>query len=158
MEDKRTEVLSNGTDSEGKVLNSENKYDGKKPSENTFVFRSYSDPDNTTSTTKLKAVFYNKVKTGSLKLTKSFAYPSDETALAGKKFKFKITFTNVGGMGLEEKPITRENIELGINETYEIHGIPIGTFFSIEEEKTNDGTSVDSIQLKGTVQQVAPML
>ena len=36
---------------------------------------------------------------------------------------------------------------------YEIHGIPIGTFFSIEEVKTNDGTSVDSIQLKGTVQQ-----
>ena len=57
-------------------------------------------------------------------------------------------------MGLEEKPITIENIELGIGETYEIHGIPIGTFFSIEEVKTNDGTSVDSIQLKsGTVQQ-----
>ena len=154
VEDGRIEVLSSGTDSEGKVLNSENYYDGKKPSENTFVFRSYSKPDNTTSTTKLKAVFYNKVKTGSLKLTKSCAYPSDESALAGKKFKFKITFTNVGGMGLEEKPITIENIELGIDEKCEIHGIPIGTFFSIEEVKTNDGTSVDSILLKsGIVQQ-----
>ena len=154
VEDGRTEVLSSGTDSEGKVLNLENYYDGKKPSENTFVFRSYSNPDNTTSTTKLKAVFYNKVKTGSLKLTKLVAYPSDKSALAGEKFKFKITFTNVGGMGLEEKPITIENIELGIGETREIHGIPIGTFFSIEEVKTNDGTSVDSILLKsGTVQQ-----
>lgn len=152
VEDGRTEKYMSGNDSEGKLL--ENTYTGTKPDENTFVFRSYSDPDNTTSTTKLKAVFYNKVKTGSLKLTKSFAYASDGTALAGEKFKFKITFTNVGGMGLEEKPITKENIELGINETYEIHGIPIGTFFSIEEEKTNDGTSVDSILLKsGTVQQ-----
>ena len=151
VEDGRTEKYVEGS-SEGQTL--ENAYKGIKPDNNTFVFRSYSDPDNTTSTTKLKAVFYNKVKTGSLKLTKSFAYPSDETALAGEKFKFKITFTNVGGMGLEEKPITIENIELGINETYEIHGIPIGTFFSIEEEKTNDCTSVDSIQLKsGTVQQ-----
>ena len=52
---------------------------GTKPTESTFVFRSYANPDNTTTATKLKAVFYNKVKTGTLKITKTAAEGSDST-------------------------------------------------------------------------------
>ena len=128
-------------DAEGKNPQENNKYDGKRPTkqssentskkvpEDTFVFRSYANPDDTTTLTKLKAVFYNKVKTGSLKLTKSPAYSPADDSLTGT-YTFKITFTNVGGAGLETAPIVKE-VQLKLNETTEITGIPIGTFFTI---------------------------
>lgn len=150
------------TDAEGKNPQENNKYDGdrpkKQPSENTsekvpedtFVFRSYAKPDDTTTLTKLKAVFYNKVKTGSLKLTKSPAYSPADDSLNGT-YTFKITFTNVGGAGLETAPIV-QMVQLKLNETKEITGIPIGTFFTIEEITPTDGSNLDSILLNGDVQ------
>lgn len=149
VNDGRTESRITGTDTEGKTI--ENVYDGTKPSEDTFVFRSYVNPDDTTMLTKLKAVFYNKVKTGSLKLTKSPAYSPADDSLTGT-YTFKITFTNVGGAGLETAPIVKE-VQLKLNETTEITGIPIGTFFTIEEITPTDGSTLDSIWLNGVQQE-----
>lgn len=133
------------TDAEGKNPQKDNNYNGMKPSEDTFVFRSYANPDDTTTLTKLKAVFYNKVKTGSLTIRKEAAYPTDQL---DDTYKFKLTFTNVGGAGLETKPIEVPEISLAANESYTITGIPIGTFFTIEEITPTDGSTLDSILLK----------
>ena len=133
------------TDAEGKNPQKDNNYNGMKPSEDTFVFRSYANPDDTTTLTKLKAVFYNKVKTGSLTIKKKAAYPTDQL---DDTYKFKLTFTNVGGAGLETKPIEVPEISLAANESYTITGIPIGTFFTIEEITPTDGSTLDSILLK----------
>ena len=93
----------------------------------------------------MKAVFYNKVKTGSLTIKKEAAYHTDQ--LDGT-YKFKLTFTNVGGAGLETAPIVVPDIFLKANESYTITGIPIGTFFTIEEITPTDGSTLDSILLK----------
>ena len=138
------------TDAEGKNPQKDNNYNGMKPSEDTFVFRSYVNPDDTTTLTKLKAVFYNKVKTGSLTIRKEAAYPTDQ--LDGT-YKFKLTFTNVGGAGLETKPIKVPEISLKANESYKITGIPIGTFFTIEEITPTDGSTLDSISLNEVPQE-----
>ena len=144
------------TDAEGKNPQENNKYDGNRPTkqssentsekvpEDTFVFRSYANPDDTTTLTKLKAVFYNKVKTGSLTIKKEAAYPTDQ--LDGT-YRFKLTFTNVGGAGLETTPIEVPEISLNANKSYTITGIPIGTFFTIEEITPDDGSTLDSILL-----------
>lgn len=144
VNDGRTEVYKEGNDTEGQKINNAG-YKGTKPSEDTFVFRSYAKPDDTTTLTKLKAVFYNKVKTGSLTIRKEAAYQTDQ--LDGT-YKFKLTFTNVGGAGLETTPIEVPEISLKANESYTIIGIPIGTFFTIEEITPTDGSTLDSILLK----------
>ena len=141
VNDGRTESYITGTDTEGQKI--DNAYIGKKP-EDTFVFRSYANPDDTTTLTKLKAVFYNKVKTGSLTIRKEAAYPTDQ--LDGT-YRFKLTFTNVGGAGLETTPIEVSEISLKAKENYTITGIPIGTFFTIEEITPDDGSTLDSILL-----------
>lgn len=148
VNDGRTESRITGTDTEGKTI--ENAYNGTKPSEDTFVFRSYVNPDDTTTVTKLKAVFYNKVKTGSLTIKKEAAYKTDQ--LDGT-YKFKLTFTNVGGAGLETAPIEVPDIFLKANESYTITGIPIGTFFTIEEITPTDGSTLDSIWLNEVPQE-----
>ena len=138
------------TDAEGMNPQDHNNYNGTKPSEDTFVFRSYANPDDTTTLTKLKAVFYNKVKTGSLTIKKKAAYPTDQL---NDTYKFKLTFTNVGGAGLETKPIEVPEISLAANESYTITGIPIGTFFTIEEITPTDGSTLDSILLNKVQQE-----
>ena len=145
VNDGRTESCITGTDTEDQKI--DNAYSGMnmKPKD-AFVFRSYAAPDDTTTLTKLKAVFYNKVKTGSLKLTKSPAYSPADDSLNGT-YTFNITFTNVGGAGLEKEPIV-QTVQLNLNETKEITGIPIGTFFTIEEITPDDGSTLDSISLK----------
>ena len=148
VNDGRTESYIMGTDTEGQKI--DNAYKGTKPSENTFVFRSYAKPDDTTTLTKLKAVFYNKVKTGSLTIKKEAAYPTDQ--LNGT-YKFKLTFTNVGGAGLETAPIEVPEISLKAQENYTITGIPIGTFFTIKEITPTDGSTLDSILLNGVQQE-----
>lgn len=110
----------------------------KKPEEaNTIVFRSYKDPDETSSTlTKLKVKYVNTVKTGGLKIQKKAA---EGETLTGT-YTFKVTFNDVGGEGLEEKPIERTvTIDMGKGEsTGTITGIPVGTRYTIEEVKTDD--------------------
>lgn len=122
----------------------ENKYNGTKPSANTIVFRSYKDPDETSSTlTKLKVKYVNTVKTGGLKIQKKAA---EGETLTGT-YTFKVTFNDVGGEGLEEKPIERTvTIDMGKGEsTGTITGIPVGTRYTIEEVGSNDGAKLQSV-------------
>ena len=117
----------------------QNKYDGNKPSADTIVFRSYKDPDENSSTlTKLKVKYVNTVKTGGLKIKKQAADGEKDTIKG--TYTFKVTFNDVGGEGLEEKPIERTvTIDMGKGEsTGTITGIPVGTRYTIEEVKTDD--------------------
>lgn len=129
--DGRTEKIRPNDDQTG------NNYTGTKPSADTIVFRSYKDPDENSSTlTKLKVKYVNTVKTGGLKIQKQAA---EGETLTGT-YTFKVTFNDVGGEGLEEKPIERTvTIDMGKGEsTGTITGIPVGTRYTIEEVKTDD--------------------
>ncbi len=119
--------------------------ENKKPTTaNTIVFRSYKDPDETSSTlTKLKVKYVNKVKTGGLKIQKKAA---DDETLDGT-YKFKVTFSDVGGAALEEDDIIRY-VEINMSDevkypdhTVTITGIPVGTRYTIEEVAPEDGSS-----------------
>ena len=114
----------------------------KKPEEaNTIVFRSYKDPDETSSTlTKLKVEYVNTVKTGGLKIQKKAA---EGETLTGT-YTFKVTFNDVGGEGLEEKPIER-TVTIKGESTGTITGIPVGTRYIIEEVGSNDGAKLQSV-------------
>lgn len=150
-DDGRTE--NKGT---GEEQPEENKYDGKKPSAtdrdaNTIVFRSYKNPDDTSSLTKLKVKYVNTVKTGGLKIEKRAA---DGENLTGT-YKFKVTFNNVGGEGLETTEPIEKYVEIKMGEngdhTGTITGIPVGTRYTIEEVgevKSADGSTVDGAKLQ----------
>ena len=119
----------------------QNKYDGNKPSANTIVFRSYNDPDENSSTlTKLKVEYVNTVKTGGLTIKKQ--------AAEGKKltgtYTFKVTFNDVGGAGLEEKPIEK-TVTINGENTGTITGIPVGTRYTIQEIGSTDGAKLQSV-------------
>lgn len=138
-DDGRTEKMGTGEEQP-----EENKYNGTKPSADTIVFRSYKDPDETSSTlTKLKVKYINTVKTGGLKIQKKAA---EGETLTGT-YTFKVTFNDVGGEGLEEKPIERTvTIDMGKGEsTGTITGIPVGTRYTIEEVGSNDGAKLQSV-------------
>ena len=118
-----------------------------KPDTNTIVFRSYKDPDEKSSTlTKLKVKYVNKVKTGGLKIQKKAA--AGEVDNIKGTYKFKVTFNNVGGEGLEDGDIIKYvEIKMGENadNTGTITGIPVGTRYTIEEVENNDGARLQSV-------------
>lgn len=143
VNDGRTEAFLAGTE-DGEEM--QNAYDGTKPSEDTFVFRSYSDPDNTTAATKLKVVFTNKVKTGSLTIEKKAAYGTDN--LEGT-YSFNLVFSNVGGLGLESDAIEYPTIELKAGDSYTITGIPLGTLYTVTEKEPTDGSSLKEVLVNG---------
>ena len=62
-------------------------------------------------------------------------------------YTFKVTFNDVGGEGLEEKPIERTvTIDMGKGEsTGTITGIPVGTRYTIEEVGSTDGAKLQSV-------------
>lgn len=132
--DGRTEKIRPNDDQTG------NNYTGTKPKGDTIVFRSYKDPDETSSTlTKLKVKYVNTVKTGGLKIQKKAA-AGEENTIKGT-YTFKVTFNDVGGEGLEKEPIIKYvEIKMGENadNTGTITGIPVGTRYTIEEVKTDD--------------------
>lgn len=114
----------------------------EKPGTNTIVFRSYKDPDETSSTlTKLKVKYVNTVKTGGLKIKKQAADGEKDTIKG--TYTFKVTFNDVGGEGLEKEPIIKY-VEINMSDennsehTGTITGIPVGTRYTIEEVKTDD--------------------
>lgn len=127
----------------------QNKYDGNKPSANTIVFRSYNDPDENSSTlTKLKVEYVNTVKTGGLKIKKQAADGEKDTIKG--TYKFKVTFNDVGGEGLEKKDIIKYveinmSDENNLEHTGTITGIPVGTRYTIEEVKTSDDSRLQSV-------------
>ena len=127
----------------------QNKYDGNKPSANTIVFRSYNDPDENSSTlTKLKVEYVNTVKTGGLKIQKQAADGEKDTIKG--TYKFKVTFNDVGGEGLEKKDIIKY-VEINMSDgnnpehTVTITGIPVGTRYTIEEVTPLDGSRLQSV-------------
>ena len=133
--DGRTEKIRPNDDQTG------NSYTGNKPSADTIVFRSYKDPDENSSTlTKLKVKYVNTVKTGGLKIQKKAA---EGETLTGT-YTFKVTFNDVGGEGLEEKPIER-TVTIKGESTGTITGIPVGTRYIIEEVGRNDGAKLQSV-------------
>ena len=142
--DGRTEKKGADKEQEG------NKYNENKPSADTIVFRSYKDPDETKSTlTKLKVKYVNTVKTGGLKIQKQ-AVAGEEKNITGT-YKFKVTFSDVGGAGLEKEDIIRY-VEIDMNDavkypdhTVTITGIPVGTRYTIEEETPLDGSRLQSV-------------
>ena len=134
--DGRTEKIRPNDDQTG------NNYTGTKPKGDTIVFRSYKDPDETSSTlTKLKVKYVNTVKTGGLKIQKKAA-AGEENTIKGT-YTFKVTFNDVGGEGLEKEPIIKY-VEINMSDgnnpdhTVTIPGIPVGTRYTIEEVKTDD--------------------
>jgi fibro-slime domain-containing protein/LPXTG-motif cell wall-anchored protein len=143
-DDGRTEVYDSRQD-----IKNDGYTGDKKPDANTIVFRSYKDPDeNTSSLTKLKVQFVNKVKTGKLVIKKAAA--SDEVNLIKGKYTFNVTFTNVGDEGLEQETIEKQvTINMGTTDHCEISGIPIGTRFRIEEVKTSDGSHLQGVSVTG---------
>lgn len=146
-DDGRTEVYNPARDiaNEGYTKNQ------KPENANTIVFRSYKDPDeeNTSSLTKLKVQFVNKVKTGKLVIKKAAA--SDEVNLIKGKYTFNVTFTNVGDESLEQEPIKKQvTIDMSTeNHEYVIEGIPIGTRFRIEEVTPEDKSHLQGVSVTG---------
>ncbi len=127
-----------------------NNYTGTKPKGDTIVFRSYKDPDENSSTlTKLKVKYVNTVKTGGLKIQKKAA--DGEGNIITGTYKFKVTFSDVGGAALEKEDIIRY-VEIDMNDankypdhTVTITGIPVGTRYTIEEVENNDGARLQSV-------------
>ena len=142
--DGRTENIRPNDDQTG------NNYTGNKPSADTIVFRSYKDPDENSSTlTKLKVEYVNTVKTGGLKIQKQAA-AGEEKNITGT-YKFKVTFSDVGGAGLEKEDIIRY-VEIDMNDavkypdhTVTITGIPVGTCYTIEEVTPEDQSRLQSV-------------
>ena len=121
----------------------------EKPGTNTIVFRSYKNPDETSSTlTKLKVKYVNTVKTGGLKIQKKAA--AGEVDNIKGTYKFKVTFNDVGGEGLEKKDIIKY-VEINMSDgnnpehTVTITGIPVGTRYTIEEETPEDKSRLQSV-------------
>lgn len=145
-DDGRTEVYN---DAEG--IKNDGYTGDKKPDANTIVFRSYKDPDeNTSSLTKLKVQFVNKVKTGKLVIKKAAA--SGEDSYIKGEYTFNVMFTNVGNESLEQETIKKQvTIDMSTeNHEYVIEGIPIGTRFRIEEvTPTDDGSHLQGVSVKG---------
>lgn len=132
-------------------------YTGTQKPENSIVFRSYSDPDGTDQFTKLKVKFINKVKTGSLSITKQV--PDDELdTLGDKTYTFTVQYSNIGGLGGDK--VETEKVEVPVGETVPLKGIPIGTTVTVTEDSTPnryiksitvDGKLVDGNEASGII-------
>lgn len=150
--DGRTEQVIEGTDKKENQIT--NAYDNisKKPTDNTLVFRSYSDKTDKDELTKLKVVFTNKVKTGKLIIRKE---PATGETLAGQTFKFTVKFSDVGGQGLggdiPEQEYPCEVIKQADGSEYGevvIDGIPVGTRFVVSEV-AQEGTNLQLVTITG---------
>ena len=141
IKDGRKEVWTNENKNIGYTSTHFAKEEGVE-TENAIVFRSYDNPDNETGVTKLKAVFVNEVKVGSLTIKKGRTEDSDE--LKGT-YTFQVKFTNVAGMSLEKGESITTTFTLKEGNTHTISGIPIGTDYEIIEEKPTDGTSLKEV-------------
>ena len=104
-------------------------YNGSKPDANTLVFRSYTTPEE--EFPELKVKFINTVKVGTLVIEKK-QVPGE--AKLPDSYKFTVTFSNVGGIGLGGADGVTMTKTLKVDESCEITGIPIGTRFQVVEE------------------------
>ncbi|MCQ5080796.1 SpaA isopeptide-forming pilin-related protein [Gemmiger formicilis] len=130
-DDGRKEKYQTGLGEDGKTIENKGYTATTQKPENSIVFRSYSDPDGTNQFTKLKVKFINKVKTGSLSITKQVP-PDEKTTFLGKTYTFTVQYTNIGGLGGDE--IITETVEVPVGETVPLDGIPIGTTVTVTED------------------------
>lgn len=152
LENQTTSGPDDGRTEKQETKQSDNKYGGTKPTDaNTIVFRSYSNPDESgDSLTRLKVQYINKVKTGGLIIKKEAAAGEPLTGT----YTFKVTFSDVGGQGLEpgDPIVKRYTINMGdgnADHTVPITGIPVGTRYTIEEEAPKDGSHLQGVTLTG---------
>ena len=150
--DGRTEQVIEGTDKKGNPITNKYSNISMKPTDNTLVFRSYSDKADKDELTKLKVVFTNKVKTGKLIIRKEAA-PGE--SLLNETFTFTVKFSNVGGQGLgvdipEQKYECTVKKQAGGQEygEVEIKGIPVGTRFVVSEDAHKD-TNLQLVTITG---------
>ena len=143
-DDGRKEKYQTGPGEDEKPIENKGYTTTKKPEENSIVFRSYSDPDGTNQFTKLKVKFINKVRTGSLSITKKV--PEDEEAALGNEtYTFTVKYSNIGGLGGEE---VTEKVDVQVGKPFTLDRIPIGTKVTITEE-TPDNQYIKSITVDG---------
>lgn len=143
-DDGRMEKYQKGPGEDGRQIQN-NGYTRTQKPENSIVFRSYSDPDGTNQFTKLKVKFINKVKTGSLSITKKVP-PDEEKALEGETYTFTVKYTNIGGLGGNEE--VTEKVEVQVGKTVPLDGIPIGTTVTVTEDP-KENRYVKSITVDG---------
>ena len=157
-DDGRMEVYKGGNDEDGQPFDNTGYKVTQKP-ENSIVFRSYSAPARTDQFTKLKVKFINKVKTGSLSITKQVP-PDEEETLKGEKYTFTVKYTNIGGMNLECGEEVTEKVEVQVGKTFTLDRIPIGTTVTVTEDPkenryiksiTVNGESVYGNEAHGTI-------
>ena len=149
-DDGRKEVYIEDT-KDGQQINNIGYTETQKPKENSIVFRSYSDPDGTDQFTKLKVKFINKVKTGSLSITKQV--PKDEyEKLKGETYTFTVQYSNIGGMQLEGGKKVTETVQVKVGDPpFTLKGIPIGTTVTVTEGSTPN-RYIKSITVNGSEQ------
>ena len=148
-DDGRKEVYIEDT-KDGQQINNIGYTETQKPKENSIVFRSYRDPDGTDQFTKLKVKFINKVKTGSLSITKQV--PKDEQGTLGDKtYTFTVQYSNIGGMNLECGKVVTETVQVKVGKPFTLDGIPIGTKVTITEH-TPENQYIKSITVNGNEQ------
>ena len=149
-DDGRKEVYIEDT-KDGQQINNIGYTETQKPKENSIVFRSYSDPDGTNQFTRLKVKFINKVKTGSLSITK--LVPEDEqTDLNGETYTFTVQYSNIGGMNLECGKVVTETVQVKVGDPpFTLKGIPIGTTVTVTEGSTPN-RYIKSITVNGSEQ------
>ena len=130
-DDGRKEKYQTGPGEDGKTIENKGYTATTQKPENSIVFRSYSDPDGTNQFTKLKVKFINKVRTGSLSITKKVP-PDEEETLKDEKYTFTVKYTNIGGLGGKEE--VTEKVEVQVGKTVPLKGIPIGTTVTVTED------------------------
>ena len=148
-DDGRMEKHQTGNGEDGRQIQNAG-YTGTQKPENSIVFRSYRDPDGTNQFTKLKVKFINKVKTGSLSITKQV--PDDEqTALGDKTYTFTVQYSNIGGMHLEGNAEVTETVDVKVGIPVTLDKIPIGTEVTITEH-TPENQYIKSITVNDSEQ------
>ena len=152
-DDKRIEAVINQPN-EGQQTQNTGYTTAQKPDANTIVFRSYSDPDGFDQFTKLRVKFINTVRVGDLQIIKQV--PDDEyAALKDTEFTFDVTFTNIGGLGLEgtDSGVTKTiTLKPSVKDGVTLTNIPAGTEFTITE-RDSEGFSLKDVTVapNGTV-------
>lgn len=147
-DDGRKEKYQTGPGEDGKTIENKGYTATTQKPENSIVFRSYSDPDGTNQFTKLKVKFINKVRTGSLSITKKVP-PDEEETLKDEKYTFTVKYTNIGGLGGKEE--VTEKVEVQVGKTVPLEGIPIGTTVTVTEDPT-ENRYIKSITVDGSEQ------
>ena len=147
-DDGRKEKYQKRNDEDGRPFDNTGYTKTEKPDGNSIVFRSYSDPKSTDQFTKLKVKFINKVKTGSLSITKQV--PDNELATLGKEtYTFTVQYTNIGGLGGNEVVTEKVDVPVGKDKTVTLGGIPIGTTVTVTENP-KPGSYIKSITVNDT--------